>query len=372
MPVPTPGSAFPTPMPMPVPTPGSAFPTPMPMPVPTPGSAFPTPMPMPVPTPGSAFPTPMPMPVPTPGSAYPTPQPVPMPVPTPISSSPFPQPAQSVQEAKRAQQEQARQAAQAVQEAKRAQAAQKHEAAKAVHAAKMAEVAQKQEAMRAAAEAKRLEAAQKHEAMRAAHAAKMNQPMNPFGQMPQASQPQPSFSPGFPTPIPAQASFPVPMPVPMSVVSTLTQSNLAGKSHADTLQFDDYNSNKQLLGSSSNVRISELRVIHDNKVIIGIEVIYEADGQIVSGGMHCGKEVSHTAVNQAVQLGYGETITGITGKHGDVIDSMIVTTSTGTNYQFGGTGGSFNYSLYIPAGKTIKSFAGGTGGHLHNISCYYS
>jgi len=66
----------------------------------------------------------------------------------------------------------------------------------------------------------------------------------------------------------------------------MTQSQVAGKSHADTQQFDDFTSNQQLLSSSSNVRVSELRVVHDNNMILGIEAIYEANGQVVSGGMH--------------------------------------------------------------------------------------
>jgi len=143
---------------------------------------------------------------------------------------------------------------------------------------------------------------------------------------------------------------------------------VGGKTHADTVHFDDYTS---LLKGKSDVRVSELRVIHDNKYIFGIEAIYEADGLTLSGGMHIGKELNHAAVNQAVSLAYGETITSISGQHGDVIDSMTIKTSSGKVYKFGGTGGSFSYALYIPAGKVVKAFAGGTGGHLHNFSCYY-
>ena len=166
--------------------------------------------------------------------------------------------------------------------------------------------------------------------------------------------------------------MPAPVPVPVPVVATLTQSNVAGKVHADTAQFDDFKTHKTMLKATSDVRISELRVIHNSKYIFGIEVIYASGTKTISGGMHVGNEMDHTAVNQSVQLAFGETITGISGKHGDVIDSMTVTTSTGNIYKFGGSGGSFSYSLYIPPGKTVRSFAGGLGGHLHNISCYYS
>lgn len=290
-------------------------PKPVPVPVPAPmPSPFPIPTPgtsYPIPTPGTSYPAPTPVPISTPSFPTPTPAFTPsFPTPTPVytPSYPEPTPVPSFTPVKPA-----------------------------------------------------------------------DPPIfNPFSSTPISvsvpSSTGATYTPSFPAPTPAPASFPmpVPVPVPVPVVPKVTQSNVGGKTHADTVQFDDYKNNKDLIAGSTSVRISELRVIHDNKFILGIEVIYEADGQTVSGGIHCGSEVSYTAVNQAVQLAYGETITGISGKHGDVIDSLTITTSTGTIYKFGGSGGKFNYSLYIPAGKTVKSFAGGVGGHLHNISCYYA
>jgi hypothetical protein len=163
----------------------------------------------------------------------------------------------------------------------------------------------------------------------------------------------------------------MPIPAPAPVISTLTQSNVSGKVHADTVQFDDYSQNKTTLGSSSNVRISELRVLHNSVYIFGLEAIYEVNGNSFSGGQHVGSELDYSVVNQAVPLAWGETITGISGKHGNVIDSMSITTSTGKIYTFGGSGGESSYSVYIPSGKNVKSIAGGLGGHLHNFSCYY-
>jgi hypothetical protein len=144
-----------------------------------------------------------------------------------------------------------------------------------------------------------------------------------------------------------------------------TQSNVAGRVHADTVAFNDYTAN---LSNKYNVRLSELRVIHDNKYVFGIEAVYDADSVSVSGGMHVGNEMNHNVVNQSVVLSYGETITGISGQHGDVIDSITIKTSANKVYKFGGSGGKSAYALYVPAGKTVKGFAGGHGGHLHNIS----
>ena len=140
------------------------------------------------------------------------------------------------------------------------------------------------------------------------------------------------------------------------------------KVHADTTHFDDYNS---VLKGKSDVRLCELRIIRDHKYIFRIEAIYDADMSPTSGGLHRGSEFNSKAVNQSVMLDYRETITGITGKHGNTIDSLTVKTSARKVYKFGGIGGDYSYSLYIPEGKTVKAFAGGIGGHLHNISCYY-
>ena len=173
----------------------------------------------------------------------------------------------------------------------------------------------------------------------------------------------------FPVPTPVPTSFPVPTPVP--IVPSFTQSNVAGKVHKDTVAFDDFTTHKATLTSTTSGRLSELRVIHNNNLVFGLEAIYETNGVTMSGGQHVGSEMDHTCINQSIPLALGETITGISGKHGNVIDSISITTSTGKIYTFGGSGGSFSYSLFIPAGKSVISIAGGVGGQLHNFSVYY-
>jgi hypothetical protein len=70
-------------------------------------------------------------------------------------------------------------------------------------------------------------------------------------------------------------------------------------------------------------------------------------------------------------LGWGEYITQVTGRHGDIIDYLQIQTSTGQSYQFGGSGGQNQFNLNVPYGKQVVAFYGGLGGHLHNIGCYY-
>lgn len=374
-PIPTP-SPFPTPAPMPVPVPTPSpfpFPTPAPMPVPVPTpSPFPkpTPMPVPVPTP-SPFPTPAPMPVPVPTPSpfpkptpvitpsYPTITPTPLPKPVPVITPSYPAPISTP-----------------------------------TYTTPTYSTPTYSTPTYSTPTYSTPTYTTPTVTPTIPAPTPVITPTWPTTTTTTTTWPTttPTITPSFPTvsvtttktatytppipaPTPAYVPLPtptyVPVPAPAPVMSTikLTQSNVAGKVHADTTAFDDY---KYTLKSKYSVRMTELRVIHDNEFIFGVEAIYEADGVSVSGGMHVGSEMNYNVVNQSVVLSDGETITGITGKHGTVIDSMTVKTSTGKIYQFGGSGGSFSYSLYIPPGKTVKGVAGGTGGHLHNISCYYN
>lgn len=144
-------------------------------------------------------------------------------------------------------------------------------------------------------------------------------------------------------------------------------SHKAGKTHADTEHFDDY---KTYLEGKSNITMTEIRVLHDGKLIFGVEGIYEADGVQISPGVHVGKELNSSTVNQSIALTGGKYISGISGRHGDVMDQLHIHLSDGTSYKFGGTGG-HAFSNIVPAGKKVVALGGGLGGHLHNIFCYY-
>lgn len=145
------------------------------------------------------------------------------------------------------------------------------------------------------------------------------------------------------------------------------QSGYAGKVHGDTASFNDYTS---YLEGKSNVEMTEIRVLHDNKNVFGVEGIYKANGHQVSPGVHVGKEMNSMTINQSISLTGGKYVTGISGRNGDIIDQLTITLSDGTSYNFGGTGGSA-FGNIVPAGKRVVALAGGLGGHLHNISCYY-
>mmetsp|Transcript_13849 Transcript_13849/g.15507 ORF Transcript_13849/g.15507 Transcript_13849/m.15507 type:complete len:448 (-) Transcript_13849:20-1363(-) len=191
----------------------------------------------------------------------------------------------------------------------------------------------------------------------------------PFHPPPSAHPTGTSFAP--PT-YGSPSGFPVPTPAPAPVIPTITQSNPGGQTHADTESFNDYEANKAIF-DSNQTRVAELRVIHNGNQVFGFEAVYEsiANGGQISGGMHVGKDLDATCMNQAFPFQQDEDITAINGKHGNVVDSLTIITSKGRTFTFGGPGGDYAYSLVIPAGKKVKAFAGGLGGHLHNISVFY-
>ena len=145
------------------------------------------------------------------------------------------------------------------------------------------------------------------------------------------------------------------------------QSGLAGKTHGDTQTFDDYKSH---MNGKTNIKMTEIRVLHDNNMVFGVHGIYEVDGHQVDPGVHVGNEMNSNTLNQSVSLTGGKYITGISGKNGNIVDSLKIHLSDGTEYNFGGTGGT-PFNNIVPAGKRVVALGGGLGGHLHNIFCYY-
>jgi len=143
-------------------------------------------------------------------------------------------------------------------------------------------------------------------------------------------------------------------------------SSVAGKTHGDTVGFNDYTSH---LDGKPAIRMSEIRVLHDNNLVFGVEGIYTAAGVQVSPGVHVGGELNSTTINQSVALPEGTWITEISGRHGDVMDQLVIKLNTGVEYKFGGTGGN-KFANIVPSGKRVIALGGGLGGHLHNIFCY--
>lgn len=144
------------------------------------------------------------------------------------------------------------------------------------------------------------------------------------------------------------------------------KSTVAGKTHTDTAHFNDYTS--QLEGKNG-IRMTEIRVLHDGKMVFGVEGIYEANGYQVSPGVHVGNELNSSTINQSIALPVGTYVSGISGRNGNIIDQLKIKLNNGTEYKFGGDGGTA-FGNIVPEGKKVIALGGGLGGHLHNIFCY--
>jgi len=93
-----------------------------------------------------------------------------------------------------------------------------------------------------------------------------------------------------PAPVQVPAPAPVLIPAPIPVVTPLTKTIVGGKIHTDTEVFDDYKSHQDTFDKNPSIRISELRVIHNNDTVFGVEAMYSIGTMQISGGMHVGKE----------------------------------------------------------------------------------
>jgi hypothetical protein len=149
------------------------------------------------------------------------------------------------------------------------------------------------------------------------------------------------------------------------LVAPVVKSGKAGKTHGDTAHFDDFESH---LKDKGQVELTEIRVLHDGNMVYGVEGIYTANGVQYTPGVHVGKEMTPSTINQSVSL-HGKHITGISGRNGDIVDNLTLTLSDGATYSFGGQGGNA-FGNIVPAGKKVVALGGGLGGHLHNLYCY--
>lgn len=115
-------------------------------------------------------------------------------------------------------------------------------------------------------------------------------------------------------------------------------------------------------------RISEIR-IRAAKMVDGIQVVYTLqDGRTLEGNQHGGR-----GGNQAVfRLDSDEYIVGISGRYGDVLDSISFITNKRTSPRFGGSGGERDYRIDLPSGNMAIGFCGRSGEYLDAIGLVYT
>ena len=115
-------------------------------------------------------------------------------------------------------------------------------------------------------------------------------------------------------------------------------------------------------------RISEVRV-YAGQYVDGIQAVYTLpDGRALEGPVHGGT----SGGRNVFRLDSGEYIVGISGRYGDVVDSLALRTNRRTSQAFGGRGGDRNFTFQVPAGNQAIGFMGRAGRYLDAIGLNYT
>jgi hypothetical protein len=115
-------------------------------------------------------------------------------------------------------------------------------------------------------------------------------------------------------------------------------------------------------------RITEIRVF-SSKRIEGIQAVYHLpNGRTADGPLRGGSGGRRSIV----RLDPDEYIIRISGRCGDIIDSLVIQTNRRTSQQFGGRGGNQDYNIEVPARHEAVGFAGRAGQYLDAIGLAYS
>ena len=113
--------------------------------------------------------------------------------------------------------------------------------------------------------------------------------------------------------------------------------------------------------------IAEVRV-QSGARIDGVQAVYVLpDGRYVEGEPHGGSG----GESDVFRLDSDEYITGLSGRCGDHIDSMVIHTNKRTSQMFGGRGGRSDFRIDIPSGSQAVGFAGRAGDYVDAIGLTY-
>jgi hypothetical protein len=115
-------------------------------------------------------------------------------------------------------------------------------------------------------------------------------------------------------------------------------------------------------------RISEIR-IHCGAFLDSIQAVYILqEGTLFEGPVHGG----NGGRSYAFKLDPDEYVTGISGRYGNNIDSIVIITNKRTSQKFGGNGGGNNFKIDVPAGAQGVGFFGRSGNYLDAIGLAYA
>lgn len=118
---------------------------------------------------------------------------------------------------------------------------------------------------------------------------------------------------------------------------------------------------------SADQSVAEV-VIHSGNLIDSVAVVVtDPAGDRSALPTHGG-----SGGNEArISLAPGEAVIGISGRHGDVLDSLTLQTTAQSYGPYGGSGGGQEYSLQIPEGTEFIGFAGRSGQLVDALALAY-
>jgi hypothetical protein len=109
--------------------------------------------------------------------------------------------------------------------------------------------------------------------------------------------------------------------------------------------------------------------IRAGDLVDAVQVMYALpDGRTSAGPRHGGRG----GREYTFSLDGDEYITGISGRYGDLIDSIRIHTNKRTSPVFGGTGGSSDFRIDVPQGGQAIGFVGRSGARVDAIGLSYS
>ena len=119
---------------------------------------------------------------------------------------------------------------------------------------------------------------------------------------------------------------------------------------------------------ASGARVAEVRV-YGGRYVDGLQFVYQLpDGSPLTGPRRGGDG----GKLNTFKLEADEYITGFSGKYGDLIDSLRIHTNERTSPVYGGTGGTRDYRIEVPAGNTGVALLGRAGRYVDAIGLVYA
>ena len=137
-----------------------------------------------------------------------------------------------------------------------------------------------------------------------------------------------------------------------------------GKDTNSSVAFDDFD----FVKDKFNYRLAEVKIWHDSNYIVGIQCIYNMDGQNKSPGSHQGSAKTKC---DSIILFEGEFITKIVVRSGSIIDGIGLYTNKGRSLTVGGTGGSITEFVFNVGSFQFISFGGSTSKYLDSFQATY-